>query len=285
MSEENEQESIIVRIIASITRIAITSACGFLLVFAGYLFYWPALFQWDFSNSALGDSFGYWNSIFSGLALLGVVLSIILQSKELRAQREALFAQRAEMEKTSTALNGQLAQQRKDNFEATFFRLLEIFNQVILSVKVPVFAQHNTQGNSEMTGAEVFEFTCQLLGRVEASNSGDRFEVTEHFILGGIDGQSTFSNAEFFELLYEKFADDFGQYYRLLFNLLELINEADFLEDQHRYAKILRAGLNTHQVILLALNCASNSGQEQMFGLVVKYRLLKYLPSKVEQDF
>lgn len=46
----------------------------------------------------LGDLFGGINALFSGLALAGVVTAVILQSKELRLQREAMANQLHEME-------------------------------------------------------------------------------------------------------------------------------------------------------------------------------------------
>jgi len=44
-----------------------------------------------------GDSFGYINSLFSALAFGGVILTILMQSHELRLQREELRLQREEM--------------------------------------------------------------------------------------------------------------------------------------------------------------------------------------------
>ncbi len=49
------------------------------------------LFYDDIRDSgAFGDSFGALNSLFSGLALLGVLYTVILQKRELSLQREEL---------------------------------------------------------------------------------------------------------------------------------------------------------------------------------------------------
>lgn len=50
-----------------------------------------------------GDMFGAVNALFSGLALAGVVLAIILQKDELRLQRKELRDTRREMEKATIA--------------------------------------------------------------------------------------------------------------------------------------------------------------------------------------
>ncbi len=53
--------------------------------------------------SKFGESFGFVNSLFSGLALVGVVAAIILQRKELTLQRAELKMTREELAKSATA--------------------------------------------------------------------------------------------------------------------------------------------------------------------------------------
>ncbi|WP_234328179.1 DUF6082 family protein [Streptomyces sp. NRRL S-37] len=48
-------------------------------------------------RSALGDYFGGVNSVFSGLALLMLVIALFFQQRELRSQREELALQREEL--------------------------------------------------------------------------------------------------------------------------------------------------------------------------------------------
>lgn len=51
----------------------------------------------------LGDSFGMANSLFSALALGGVVIAIILQQQSLAAQRKDIELTQKEMKESSTA--------------------------------------------------------------------------------------------------------------------------------------------------------------------------------------
>ncbi len=51
---------------------------------------------WDVRGQ-LGDSFGSLNALFSGLALAGIIFTILLQRRELSMQREELKLQRNEM--------------------------------------------------------------------------------------------------------------------------------------------------------------------------------------------
>lgn len=55
--------------------------------------------DWEKSGT-FGDTFGALNSLFSGLAFAGVIVTILIQKSELENQRTELQLQRAEMQNT-----------------------------------------------------------------------------------------------------------------------------------------------------------------------------------------
>ena len=57
-----------------------------------------------------GDSFGILNSMFSGFAFISLVITIYLQQKEMKDAKEEIL---------------------KQNFENTFFKMIDLFNNVI----------------------------------------------------------------------------------------------------------------------------------------------------------
>lgn len=71
-------------------------------------------------NGVFGDSFGALNTLFSGLAFAGIIISIFLQSQELKETREELRGQKEALE--------------KQNFEETFFQLLRLHNEIVSSL-------------------------------------------------------------------------------------------------------------------------------------------------------
>jgi hypothetical protein len=71
--------------------------------------------------------FGSVNALFSGLALAGIILTILLQRKELKLQREELKDTRAEFEKQNETLKLQ-------RFENTFFNLLNQQHQIVNAI-------------------------------------------------------------------------------------------------------------------------------------------------------
>lgn len=62
-------------------------------------------------SGQFGDQFGFVNSLFSGLAFGGIIVSLVLQRKELNLQRKELRDTRKEFS--------------QQNFESTFFNLLK----------------------------------------------------------------------------------------------------------------------------------------------------------------
>lgn len=57
----------------------------------------------DTKRGTFGDMFGAANALFSGLAFAGIIITILLQRKELSLQREELKQTRAELERTAEA--------------------------------------------------------------------------------------------------------------------------------------------------------------------------------------
>ncbi len=58
-------------------------------------------------RGTFGDMFGGINSLFSGLAFCGIIISIIMQSEELKLQREEIRQNREELKGSRHALEQQ----------------------------------------------------------------------------------------------------------------------------------------------------------------------------------
>jgi hypothetical protein len=93
---------------------------------------WVAFFYWNLETklehrAQIGDSFGSLNALFSALALAGVVITIILQSRELGLQRDELKETRKEFQIQNETLKIQ-------RFENTFFSLLNLHHQIVTGI-------------------------------------------------------------------------------------------------------------------------------------------------------
>ena len=114
-----------------------------LFVIVAVLFLANALFtllyfgKWS-SGGEFGDQFGAVNALFSGLAFAGLIITILLQRRDLRLQRKDLKMQRKELQVTNKQLEGQKDQLEEQNktlkvqrFENTFFQMLTQFQEIV----------------------------------------------------------------------------------------------------------------------------------------------------------
>ncbi len=85
-------------------------------------------------QGAFGDMFGSINALFSGLALFGIILSILIQHNELSLQRAELSETRAEF--------------KTNRVTSILFKQIEFTNQIII--------------NTNFDGVTIKEFVSQL---------------------------------------------------------------------------------------------------------------------------
>ena len=98
----------------------------------------------DWSDrGTFGDQFGAVNALFSGLAFAGLIITILLQRRDLRLQRKDLRMQRKELQLNRQEMEAQTAEFAKQNatllkqtFETTFFHMLELHKQNVQEINV-----------------------------------------------------------------------------------------------------------------------------------------------------
>jgi len=111
--------------------------------------------DWN-SRGTFGDSFGAVNSLFSGLALAGIIFTIYLQKKELGLQREELRETRNEFITQNKTLRLQL-------FDNTFFNMLKVHQELRKEIsfdtgKNGIFGYNEIIPDETVKGKSFFEF-------------------------------------------------------------------------------------------------------------------------------
>ena len=140
---------------------------GFVLLsvlgYLGFLIYisWPISTYSIDKSALLGDSFGILSSLFSGLAFAGLIVTLVMQRKTLDAQMQELELARQEYKRQGDELAGQKAVMaaqfnaiQLQQFESTFFRLLDEF-RLFKSVEKYHFASDAPFKLSSMFNLEV----------------------------------------------------------------------------------------------------------------------------------
>jgi hypothetical protein len=138
MSENEQEKRKVTNSNLDIKLWAVGSVLFILMSVFGYLAYlnlhFPPSENTDYAT--LGDSFGILSSLFSGLAFAGLIVTIVMQNKTLKAQMEELELARKEYKRQGDALHAQqkiMDEQFKavqlQSFESTLYKLIEFKQQ------------------------------------------------------------------------------------------------------------------------------------------------------------
>jgi len=90
-------------------------------------------------RAQFGDSYGVLNTLFSGLAFTGIIFSILIQSRELKATNKSFEDLAAESEKQRLQFEKQSNVMDRQLFEGTFFQLIKLHNEVVESISKKAF--------------------------------------------------------------------------------------------------------------------------------------------------
>jgi len=221
---------------------------------------------WTDSVSGFSTYFGgILTPILTFLTFMGLLITIILQQKELSLTRKELHI-------SSTALTSQAATQEKQRFEDTFFALLNQHNLILASLNEATM----TTKQSTLDGIHLKCFTSDLYDE----------ETNDHTLA-------------YAKKILEKSNHLIGHYFRVLYQLLKLIetkcpgNEVglEFNEENIRkipisdeekfYANLIRSFLNYKITQLLAINCYCKTDNDSYYKyklLITRYAFLEHMP-------
>ncbi len=279
--------------------IAIIGILAVILIIASWYFTYSYLKSLpNEERGTFGDMFGSINALYSGLAFAGIIVTILLQRKELKLQREELSDTRKEFEIQNKTL-------RLQRFENTFFNLLSLHHQIVDSIDLDIEKEKRTKGGM-FTIREAIEKGIEyeritLKGR-------DVFKEKYEEMLSGFDNEQNL-NTNYLKF-YESVQTDFGHYFRNLYRIIKLVDETEFhtyLElgvssnatkysdlisyslpnhnSKYEYTSIIRAQLSDYELLWLFYNCLSENGIEKFKPYIERYSLLKNMPKdKLHND-
>jgi hypothetical protein len=167
---------------------------------------------------------GTLNPILTFLTFMGLLITIVLQQTELQETR-------AELSRSATALESQLKALDRQNFEATFFKMLALHNTIVNAMDV------HRKSSDTLHGRDCFRFFFTSYKSIFEEN-------TTHEELNRIKN----SHIAF----WKQFQQDLAHYYRYLYNLIRFIDESEV--EKVRYMRIVRAQLSDYELLVLFYN-------------------------------
>lgn len=231
----------------NLTKITITVGIGVLLIFGSYgslVLYktWPITEYSIAKAGTFGDSFGVVTSLFSGLAFAGIILTILLQRKELTESREIFRIQR---------------------FEGSFYRLLELCRRNLEDVRVIDF-----EGKAHEGIGALYYYSKKFTDAMKQHSS---FLQVDH-------GQVVYEYHLFVEI--QKHIVRQARYLGTLQNILELI-ERDLPTDQERkpYWDIVSSQITFGEARYIFYCCLVSRNDDQLRPLMERSGLIVRLIS------
>ena len=220
------------------------------------------------NRGTFGDMFGAVNALFSGFALFGVIVAIVLQRDELKLQRKDLELQRKELELTRGEIEGQRKQleaqsatMKKQNFEETFFHMITLYNDVVKDLKTIGRGGHPVNGRDSF-GSLIQSFTNRYSEHLKVKKDVPFDDIP-------IIGNTFFYNH----------INSFGVYWNYLETLIEFLNASD-MENKRLYTDIFSSQLSIAEMRCLFYYGITDRGLKVLKPFVEKYSILQNLSIK-----
>ena len=244
------------------------------------LAFWVASFAWIYLcvgnwevRGQLGDMFGAVNSLFSGLAFAGLIVTLILQRKDLNLQRESIQQTNEQLGIQAREFEIQNKMAKQEQFRNTFFELLRMLQTIVSEMKVNV---EESDGKIRLVqGKKIFEELFTERDFMYIGESRLRFFSIDQKARDE-KNYEYISDPKRFSFLFH--------YFRFVYRIIKYVDETDVLntiEERYQYVAFLRSTLSNHEVAAIFYNCLSRNGREKFKPLVEKYALFDNIDDKI----
>lgn len=202
-------------------------------VLAGYLMFFCFL-VWNvpfvdvpdsLRKGEFGDSFGTLNALFSGLAFSGVLITLLIQRKDLLEARE---------------------QSARQQIESQFYNMLSLQQQI-----VQAFDLHGRGDKGRVAvGRDCFRTWVKKI-KEKYAGLGKHFEYA--------DSQERAVKAYGAIMVENK--GDLGLYYRSLYSIFRFVESSDY-SDKKGFPLVVRSLLSDYELVMLYYNCLTDDGEK-----------------------
>ena len=223
-------------------------------------------------RGVFGDKFGAINSLFSGLAFVGLIVTLRYQKEELELQRQELAETRKELEGQKKEFEEQNKIMRRQSFENTLFNMLslqqEIVNKLSFRGKKNISNGNiwsNKQEKVEIIGRSVFEGLYNETVVTYVNINGEEGRT--------FDGIKSILNVRYDIYSQVKETTLFDHYFRHLYRIFKYIKESNLIgeAEKYGYSCIVRSQLSDYELVMLFYNCISVNGKDKFKPLIEEF--------------
>lgn len=264
-----------------------------LIIFGAVLFVWHYMSTWIDANivagnqveqqaaavkGQFGDKFGAVNALFSGLAFAGIIITLLLQRRDLTETRNAMGHER---------------------FDNTFFQLLNL--HIDITAKLAVKGRHGLEAfesfaeHIKTCDPDFYAFSAlQKLSRdkvrtiidtktisaqtypeltpADITNLNEYLEQGTRAFENHLDDDIAMHEAKVvnaYKKSAEEHIDYFSHYFRNLYHILKFIDESTLIgnDEKYMYSKFVRSQLSDIELVCIFYNSISKielPGREKM---------------------
>ncbi|WP_052810376.1 putative phage abortive infection protein [Vibrio renipiscarius] len=200
--------------------------------------------DWGTFGDFLGGSL---NPILSFLGLIALLLTIVLQNRELEATRQELARSAEAQINSEAALSQQSEILEQQRFESTFFQLVNLYNEIVKSMQVNHLSR-------SIEGRECFFI---LYSQRYVGSSGTTLDYV-------------------YDNFYREHRSEIGHYFRHVYQIINFIDKSN-ISNKKQYSNFIRAQLSDYELVLLFINGLSIHARDKMKPLIEKYELFEHL--------
>jgi hypothetical protein len=274
------------------------------------------LFEFDINDAshmaAIGDYFGgLLSPTFALIGLFALLATIKLQSKALNISSEELKLTRHELENSTIAQQEQSSSIKEQNFENTFFNMINLHNQNIDNlVLIQIPAEPTKRGEIWPNCYKIKDWKINERIRIhhifaidefyKNGKNGDKPNSIAYNIFDDKDYKSkkVFTrlveifkeylkerNTEYLGVhsrLYSEFYDEYedliGHYFRTIYQILKFVKESakeGKIYNPDRYAHLFRSQFSRSELELLFYHGASYINRNQLLPVLVEFEFFE----------
>lgn len=257
-----------------------------------------------------GDFFGgMLNPILTFCSFMALLMTIILQQRELKLSRKQIEISVKELAETrkateisSEALTEQSKSLKIQNFENTFFNMLTLHNEIVNNTSLLMFKEYFEKKDSTITriGEVVPEENKKYFYTIDGQKVNieeDReyygrksfyrlFEILNQFIKDYIQDNNN-NPTGLYNAFHLEYSEILNHYFRNLYHILKIVDEENIfdLNKKKDYTNILRAQISNYELALIFMNAIYKESDDKLLPLLIKFEFMEPLNLVIAQPY
>lgn len=238
----------------------------------------------------MGDSYGIYNALFSGLAFAGVIITLYMQARDSRKRIvvEQFYKRLDVQQSVIDEINVSQVRRAKKDEKVSVATGRKAFVEFKIQLKylVKAIRDVNDKGGFELTDIDIADIAYAVFFYGSAKTWKDfmmeylkDYKEPERLVDAIIERLDKEKNY----ILNRPNQNYLSVYFRNMYNAIKLIDEASVIgkDEKTEYVKILRSQLSNAELYVLFFNVISRFGKKWIeHDYVTKYQLIQNLPSK-----